>query len=129
MPDESPKTSSLAVVSYGLVAVGVVLVGLGLAWKSIVPGEAFWSAADAEEWMAATEEIHAARSTPHNHSHHAEAAGDDDEQFRAAKQRLATAEQKLGRARAFQQYTGHVLAVVGAVLAGGGALLLRRHSA
>lgn len=92
---------------FGLIAVGLCLLGVGLAWDRLVPASAYWTSEQAEELSAAQLEMHTK-----SHQHDADA----EQQMAAARDRYKKVSAQLDRARGSQRLTGTLFLAVGVLL-------------
>lgn len=119
-------------LGYAAIALGLALIAAGLAWREVVPREAYWTAEDAREYEEAAAAAHAASIPGHSHDDadgpHAQdgASLPDADALAGAKERFQRAQDRLAAARTARNVTGRVLAAAGAVLAALGVLALRR---
>jgi len=118
------------VAGHVLLGLGLTSVVIGLAFKQIIPDQAFWSDQQATEYTEAYRAAHAA-SSGHDHSHAgghshdvAEHSGQPNE-LAAARQRFEAAHENLVQARTTRNYMGHLLAVGGAIFACVGLAMIR----
>jgi len=93
----------------GLLLAGLILIGLGWIWGSLVPSSAYWGPQEAEELIKAQADLHAKTHSHGTHEH-------NDQEFAAARNRLATIQHQLDSARNSRDRTGTYLAALGILL-------------
>jgi hypothetical protein len=90
-------------LALGLVVVGLILLGMGLAWNRVVPSTAYWNDDRAREYTAAQAELHSIH--PRGHEHEA--------QLQAARDRFLKIYEQLEQARGTRNRTAALLKAVG----------------
>lgn len=131
MPESSKPLQPLALLAYGLVAIGMAVVAVGLSWKAIVPDTVFWSEEDQQAYTDAHLAAHTA-SIPGRHDHQ-HANGESNAQDQAetldpeqAKREYQSMRDRLSHAQSARNRYGQYLAIAGVLLATGGMVLLRK---
>ncbi|QDU54120.1 hypothetical protein [Aeoliella mucimassa] len=127
MSNAKQSESTASPWAYALVGVGLVLVLVGLSWNWLVAPDQVWSEQDYQEFAAAYESAHAASSGhTHDEGEHSDDNAEAPPDLETARAELNQARNRLERARTFHQYTGKAMSIVGLIIAGGGAVMLRK---
>jgi hypothetical protein len=97
------------VATLALLVLGLVLIGLGLSWNSLLPSSVYWGPQQAEELMKAQANYH---EKTHNHG----TQGFNEGEFAAARERLVELQKKLASAQSTQGRLGTILLAIGVLL-------------
>jgi len=92
---------------FSLIAVGLCLLVVGLAWDRLVPSSAYWTPEQAQELSAAQLDMHTK-----SHQHGADA----EQQMAAARERYKDISTQLDRARGSQRIMGTLFLAAGVLL-------------
>ena len=92
----------------GLVLAGLALLAIGWNWDAFVPSSTYWGPEQAQELVDAHADLHAK-----SHIHDSQRR---DEEFAAARDRLARIQRELDSARDNRVRTGTIVSVLGVVL-------------
>ena len=116
MPSKKPEAADSARRWASLLflvgaCIGVVLVIVGVAWKSFTAPETFWSDEQAKEFAAASDAMHAQTAEAQEHG------SSEDADTAAARDRLARIQGELERARYARDDMGPLLTRIGLVAA------------